>query len=175
MVRPPQRRRRQRLGLRHRQRCAVQCDRCREASSHPDISGKTAVWQDGRGDNPPEIRGGRLTLGTGSGSGATPTPTPSSGATPPPTSGPCQYILGFKALHDQIVGHRRPLRNQRILERDRRLESDHPGRPDGLRKADNWTAFTNGSMTWLNGPCGVQMRPHAGPFFSWEGRVSGSC
>jgi hypothetical protein len=35
------------------------------------------------------------------------------------------------------------------------------------RKADNWTAFTDGSMTWINGPCGLQSRPNA-MTFAWE-------
>jgi len=26
------------------------------------------------------------------------------------------------------------------------------------RKADNWTAFTNGSQTWINGPVGIEQR-----------------
>jgi hypothetical protein len=36
------------------------------------------------------------------------------------------------------------------------------------RKADNWTAFTDGAITWLNGPNGLQSRPNAGPLFPWE-------
>jgi hypothetical protein len=43
------------------------------------------------------------------------------------------------------------------------------------RKEDNWTAFTNGSTTWLLGPCGLQTRPNAGPFFSWEGKLGAPC
>jgi hypothetical protein len=35
------------------------------------------------------------------------------------------------------------------------------------RKADNWTAFTNGSITWINGPEGVQDRPNDVRFL-WE-------
>jgi hypothetical protein len=35
------------------------------------------------------------------------------------------------------------------------------------RKADNWTAFTNGFMTWVNGPYGLQMRPNT-ERFPWE-------
>jgi beta propeller repeat protein len=144
---------------------------------HPDISGKVAVWQDGRGDNPPDIRGGRLTLGSGSGSGATPTPTStsSSSATPPPTSGPCQYILGFKTLHDQIADKVGPCVTSEYWNEIGDSNQITQGGLMAWRKADNWTAFTNGSMTWLNGPCGIQMRPNAGPFFSWEGRVGASC
>ena len=35
------------------------------------------------------------------------------------------------------------------------------------RKADNWTAFTNGSRTWINGPAGVQDRAND-EGFPWE-------
>lgn len=35
------------------------------------------------------------------------------------------------------------------------------------RKTDNWTAFTNGYMTWVNGPYGVQMRLNT-ERFPWE-------
>jgi hypothetical protein len=83
-------------------------------------------------------------------------------------SGDCGFALGFQALHDQmpsIVGECQD-------------DEYHGDSGDGLqvtqggllvwRKADNWTAFTNGSTTWLLGPSGVQSRPNAGPFFSWE-------
>ena len=35
------------------------------------------------------------------------------------------------------------------------------------RKADNWTAFTNGTRTWVNGPFGLQERAN-GERFDWE-------
>jgi hypothetical protein len=35
------------------------------------------------------------------------------------------------------------------------------------RKADNWTAFTDGYRTWLNGPLGLQSRLNT-ECFSWE-------
>jgi len=40
------------------------------------------------------------------------------------------------------------------------------------RKADNWTAFTNGSTTWVLGPCGLQSRPND-QRFAWE--QGGAC
>jgi hypothetical protein len=36
------------------------------------------------------------------------------------------------------------------------------------RKCDNTTAFTNGYLTWLNGPNGIQNRLAAGPLLDWE-------
>ncbi len=41
------------------------------------------------------------------------------------------------------------------------------------RKADNWTAFTNGATTWINGPFGVQSRANDARF-SWEGQATAS-
>lgn len=79
-----------------------------------------------------------------------------------------EFKLGFKALADQIP---------QIAGQP--LEDEHWG-PNGdslqrtttglmvWRKADNWTAFTNGAETWLNGPGGLQTRPN-GQRFCWEG------
>lgn len=84
----------------------------------------------------------------------------------------CDFRAGFKALHDlvpNIVGDC--------------LEDEHhnPGNGDGLqstsngllvwRKEDNWTAFTDGTTTWVNGPNGVQARPN-NERFPWESSVS---
>ena len=80
----------------------------------------------------------------------------------------CQFVLGFATLHNlipQIVGQC--------------LENEHhnPTNGDGLqmttngllvwRKADNFTAFTDGYRTWVNGPFGLQMRLNSQRFF-WE-------
>jgi len=87
-------------------------------------------------------------------------------AAPPPQI--CDFQLGFAALHDLIP------------DRVGDCVSDETHNPDngdalqettgGLlvwRKADNWTAFTNGATTWINGPCGLQSRPNA-ERFPWE-------
>jgi hypothetical protein len=85
----------------------------------------------------------------------------------------CNFQLGFQALHDAI-----PDRVGNCLVN----EHHNPTNGDGLqettawhgkggllawRKSDNWTAFTDGSTTWVNGPYGVQKRPNA-ERFSWE-------
>lgn len=80
----------------------------------------------------------------------------------------CQFVLGFAALHDliaQIVGQ--------CLDD----EQHNPANGDGLqhttggllvwRKADNWTAFTDGYHTWINGPHGLEERLNS-QRFSWE-------
>ena len=79
-----------------------------------------------------------------------------------------EFKLGFAALADlipEIVGE--PLEN----------EHHSPINGDALqqtakglmvwRKADNWTAFTNGYRSWINGPFGVEERGND-ERFKWE-------
>lgn len=78
-----------------------------------------------------------------------------------------EFRLGFKALAElipEVVGQ--PLENEH-----------HAPNGDGLqattgglmvwRKADNWTAFTNGHRSWVNGPFGLQERSNQ-ERFDWE-------
>lgn len=80
----------------------------------------------------------------------------------------CQFLLGFAALHDQIpaiVGN--CLEDQHF---DPQTGDALQRTTNGLlawRKADNWTAFTDGATTWLSGPFGLQSRPN-GDRFPWE-------
>ena len=83
-----------------------------------------------------------------------------------------EFRLGFKTLAD-LLGPGVP---------GQPLENEHfnPANGDSLqqtttglmvwRKADNWTAFTNGYMTWINGPYGVQGRLNT-ERFPWESVV----
>lgn len=85
-----------------------------------------------------------------------------------PEAAPFEFKLGFKLLADQIPDVA-----------GSPTEAEHYG-PNGdslqktttglmvWRKADNWTAFTNGATTWINGPAGVQSRPND-QRFDWEG------
>jgi hypothetical protein len=85
----------------------------------------------------------------------------------------CDFTLGFRTLRDMIVAQ-----HGDIVGSCRENEWHNAQNGDGLqqttgglmvwRKADNWTAFTNGSITWINGPFGLAVRPNAGPLFSWE-------
>jgi hypothetical protein len=80
----------------------------------------------------------------------------------------CRFVLGFATLHTLIA----PIVGSC-------LEDEHhdPTTGDGLesttngllvwRKADNVTAFTDGSQTWVNGPLGLQVRLNSQRFF-WE-------
>ena len=79
----------------------------------------------------------------------------------------CQFVLGFQTLDNSIstiVGA--CVDNQAFATNGDALQHT----TNGLmvwRKADNFTAFTNGDQTWVNGPCGVQQRSNA-QRFQWE-------
>ena len=79
------------------------------------------------------------------------------------------FILGFKTLAEligeQIVGE--PLENERHnAENGDALQATTKGLMV-WRKADNWTAFTDGYRTWVNGPFGLQERLNT-ERFDWE-------
>lgn len=82
----------------------------------------------------------------------------------------CTFKLGFQQLHDaipDIVGY---CIGEEYVNGTGGLYQLASGGLMIWRKADNWTAFTNGFTTWLIGPQGVVSRPNDGPFFPWEGR-----
>jgi hypothetical protein len=88
----------------------------------------------------------------------------------PAPPAPPAFNLGFATLASiipNIAGQ--PLEN----ERHNALNGDSLQQTTtGLmvwRKADNWTAFTNGSRTWVNGPFGVMERSNEARF-DWEAR-----
>jgi hypothetical protein len=89
-------------------------------------------------------------------------------AIPPPAHAQnCTFVLGFATLHGMIP----------TISGDCVDNEMHGANGDGLqntvhglmvwRKADNFTAFTNGSTTWINGPFGLQTRPN-NLRFTWE-------
>ena len=83
-------------------------------------------------------------------------------------TGACEFKLGFKALRDQIpevVGDCQG--NEHFNLDNGNAEQRTSGGLLVWRKADNWTAFTDGRTTWLNGPLGLQSRPN-GERFAWE-------
>jgi hypothetical protein len=80
----------------------------------------------------------------------------------------CQFVLGFASVRDlvgaDVVGE--CLADQRYAENG----DAHQVTANGLlvwRKADNWTAFTDGYRTWLNGPFGLEQRLNL-ERFAWE-------
>jgi hypothetical protein len=98
------------------------------------------------------------------------------GSLPGPISAAtCTFVLGFKALHDlipAIVGDCLVNEHHNPQNGDGLQETTGPagGTATGLlvwRKADNWTAYTDGYHTWINGPYGLQERLNT-ERFSWE-------
>ncbi len=89
------------------------------------------------------------------------------------TAAECQFILGFatlKALIDAAEGPDKVgdcLENQRFNPENGDALQQTTGGLLVWRKADNWTAFTDGYRTWINGPYGLQARLNT-ETFDWE-------
>lgn len=80
----------------------------------------------------------------------------------------CQFVLGFQTVRDLIpatVGN--CIDNQTFAANGDALQHTSSGLL-AWRKADNWTAFTDGYHTWINGPSGIQQRLNT-QRYSWEG------
>jgi len=89
-------------------------------------------------------------------------------ATLAPAQTPPVFKLGFEALADRIpdvVGV--PVENEYFNLPNGNSEQHTTKGLMVWRKADNWTAYTNGYMTWVNGPNGVQSRLNTDRF-DWE-------
>ena len=80
----------------------------------------------------------------------------------------CQFVLGFATLRDlignEVVGE--------CLENEHHNEiGDSVQQTTGgllvWRKADNWTAFTDGYHSWVNGPNGLEQRLNV-ELLPWE-------
>ena len=86
-------------------------------------------------------------------------------ASPAPLS--ASFKLGFKTMADlipDIAGS--PLEDEHYGPNGDSLQQTTTGLMV-WRKSDNWTAFTNGSRTWINGPVGLQERANE-ERFDWE-------
>ena len=81
-----------------------------------------------------------------------------------------EFTLGFKTLAEMIPdGVGEPLENEHHdLDAGDALQQTSKGLLV-WRKADNWTAFTDGYTTWINGPYGLQSRANEKRFW-WEAR-----
>jgi hypothetical protein len=85
-----------------------------------------------------------------------------------PPNATCSFKLGFKVVADlmpEIVGECRD--DERF---DPATGNTLQATTNGLlvwRKADNWTAFTDGVTTWINGPYGIEARENT-VRFAWE-------
>lgn len=81
----------------------------------------------------------------------------------------CSFVRGFATLRD-LVGAQKVgacLEDERFNGENGNAEQQTAGGLLVWRKADNFTAFTDGATTWVNGPNGLQTRPN-GERFSWE-------
>ncbi len=88
-----------------------------------------------------------------------------------PTSVPaaeCQFVLGFATLRD-LIGH--DIVGDCLEGEHYNATGDSVQQTTGgllvWRKADNWTAFTDGYRTWINGPNGLAQRLNT-EVFDWE-------
>ena len=80
-------------------------------------------------------------------------------AVPVSATAHCEFRLGFATLRD-LIGHETVgecLENEHY----NAIGDSNQQTTGGLmawRKADNWTAFTDGYRTWINGPNGLVQR-----------------
>jgi hypothetical protein len=85
----------------------------------------------------------------------------------------CTFVLGFAALHNlipNIVGDCLDNETHNPLNGDGLQPATGVNGAGGLlvwRKADNFTAFTDGFRSWVNPPFGLQVRLNSQRFF-WE-------
>jgi hypothetical protein len=79
------------------------------------------------------------------------------------------FRLGFADLASQISNAGQPLENEHYGSNGDSLQQTSKGLMV-WRKTDNWTAFTDGINTWVNGPNGVQKRPNS-ERFPWESKT----
>ena len=93
-----------------------------------------------------------------------------------PQQGPagCRFALGFATLRDlvgpAVVGD--CLEDEHFNPANGNSEQHTTGGLLVWRKLDNWTAFTDGFHTWVNGPNGIQERLNT-QRFSWEANPDG--
>ncbi len=72
---------------------------------------------------------------------------------------PCTFVLGFATLHDLIPDVVGTCLDNEFHDPQTGDTLQHT--TNGLlvwRKSDNWTAFTDGFRSWVNGPLGLQQR-----------------
>ncbi|MDE2817688.1 MAG: hypothetical protein OXM03_13940, partial [Chloroflexota bacterium] len=80
----------------------------------------------------------------------------------------CQFVFGFKTLRD-LIGHEivgECLEDERSTPTGDTVQQTTGGLLV-VRKADNFTAFTDGYRTWINGPNGLVQRLNT-ERFEWE-------
>jgi hypothetical protein len=86
---------------------------------------------------------------------------------PAPTAGPCQFVLGFATLQSLDATDVGSCTENQAFAANGDAQQHTSNGLLAWRKADNWTAFTNGYWTWINGPKGVVKRLNT-QRFAWE-------
>ena len=92
-------------------------------------------------------------------------PTIAGAQTPP--AGACQFVLGFKTLHEMAPNDIGDCQDNQGFAPNGDAQQHTTKGLMAWRKADNWTAFTNGYQTWINGPDGLAIRLNTDRF-PWE-------
>ncbi|MFI5267746.1 MAG: WD40/YVTN/BNR-like repeat-containing protein [Chloroflexota bacterium] len=87
--------------------------------------------------------------------------------TPAPTAGPCQFVLGFATLQSLATADVGTCTDSQAYAANGDAQQHTSNGLLAWRKADNWTAFTNGYRTWINGPSGLVKRLNT-QRYSWE-------
>jgi hypothetical protein len=96
------------------------------------------------------------------------TPPGTLAAAPLDQQGACSFVAGFQLLHDlipNVVGA--CIEDEHFNVENGNAEQHTTGGLLVWRQQDNWTAFTDGTTTWINGPAGVVSRAN-GDRFPWE-------
>ena len=94
-------------------------------------------------------------------------------AAPAAAADECEFVLGFATIKTLITLSEGQDRVGQCEENERfdpatgQATQQTAGGALVWRKADNWTAFSDGQRTWINGPLGLQSRPD-GDRFDWE-------
>jgi hypothetical protein len=81
----------------------------------------------------------------------------------------CSFVGGFARLRELVGSDKigNCLEDEHFNAENGNAEQRTTGGLFVWRKADNFTAFTDGGTTWVNGPDGLQSRPN-NERFSWE-------
>lgn len=82
---------------------------------------------------------------------------------------PCRFVLGFEALRNAVGAQKvgACLEDEHFNLANGNAEQRTSGGLLVWRKVDNFTAFTDGGTSWINGPSGLQSRPNTDRF-AWE-------
>ncbi len=109
---------------------------------------------------------GTITVQNGPVSSAAPSAAPAPAPTATPAPQPCKYVLGFATIAAAVPQVGACLDDQAFAPNGDSVQHTSGGLLV-WRKSDNWTAFTDGYRTWINGPNGIAQRLNTARF-PWE-------